>query len=92
MGMYEVYEDWFGNDGFYPFESDSEDCSNWQEYSRKLGCIEVTVDDIRRTQAKEEAKRSNGWHTDEKVREHLAKIGYYKRWYRSLMRKLRRQA
>jgi len=56
MSMYEVYEDWFGSDGFYPCESDSEDCKNWQEYSRKLGCIEVTVDDIRRAQAKEQAK------------------------------------
>lgn len=56
MGMYEVYDDWFGSDGFYPYETDSEDCKDWQEYSRKLGCIEVTVDDIRRAQAKEQAK------------------------------------
>jgi len=56
MSMLEVYDDWYGSDGFYPYDSDSEDCADWQEYSRKLGCIEVTVDDIRRAQAKEQAK------------------------------------
>ncbi len=56
VSMFEIYEDWFGGDGFYPFESDSEDCENWREYSRRLGGIEVTVDDIRRAQAKEQAK------------------------------------
>ena len=57
-GMFEILTEYYGSDGFYPYESDSEDCSNWQEYSRKLGCIEVTVDDIRRAQAKEQAKHA----------------------------------
>ncbi len=58
MSMYEVYEDWYGSDGFYPYENDSDDCKNWQEYSKKLGCIEVTVDDIRKAQAREAAKHA----------------------------------
>ncbi len=53
---FEILTEYYGSDGFYPYESDSEECADWQEYSRKLGGIEVTVDDIHRAQAKEQAK------------------------------------
>lgn len=94
MGMLEVYEEWFGGEGFYPHESDSEECSNWQEYNARLGGVEVTVQDVRRAQAWERSKNSKVYHvlSDPKARRILASTGYYQRWYTCLLRELRKQA
>lgn len=94
MGLYEVYEDWFGGDGFYPRDG-SEPCKTWSDYNRRLGGIEVSTEDVRRAQVWERAKRGKvlrGRHSDPKVRAWLAGIGFYQRWYSELIRKLRRQA
>lgn len=94
MGMFEVYKEWFGGDGFYPSE-DNEPCKTWREYNQRLGGVEVSVEDVRRAQAWERARHSKvlrGRHSDPKIRAWLAGIGFYQRWYRELIRELRQQA
>ena len=94
MGMIEIYEDWFGSEGFYPLEGNKE-CGSWREYNDRLGGIEVSTEDVLRAQAWEKATRfktRRGLYGDPKTRRWLAKIGFYKRWYRNLIRQLRRQA
>lgn len=94
MGMFEVYGEWFGGDGFYPSERDSEECSGWQEYNQRLGGIEVTVQDVRRAQQWEQEKYRRVYHVlgNSKAKAVQASTGFYQRWYTLLLRELRRRA